>query len=278
MANKEQNDKELNDYLSGNSDVSKAYRASNKIEPSSHLDNAILSAAKEAINDTKEKSKVVFHKAPWVKPVSIAAMVTLSISLVVTMQQEAGQPLISEPEVEMYDTAVYIKEREQSKARLSRDRVSVMDETRKNEKSNEAEGVSAVASEPTTLGAVSTNRYRIEKKFELPKAKLKDFATKKILKEKRQFKNLAEKSFVEEQKLPSTSSKVEFDDGMDNKQDNRFDSQTQELMNIKKLWEDREFISAKQAFEEFVKKYQNISEESIKEILEPDVYQALIDG
>ena len=88
MANNGKDDKELNDYLEGKSDISNHYRASNKVEPSAHLDEKILSAGKQAVTDTKQKSKVVFHKSPWALPVSIAAVVTLSVSLVVTMRQE----------------------------------------------------------------------------------------------------------------------------------------------------------------------------------------------
>ena len=101
MTNNEKDDKELNDYLEGNSEISNGYRASNSAEPASSLDAKILSAAKEAVTEIKPKSKVKFHKSPWVKPVSIAALITLSVSLVITMQQETGQPLISEPKVEM---------------------------------------------------------------------------------------------------------------------------------------------------------------------------------
>jgi hypothetical protein len=231
MPNNDQNDKELNDYLNGNSDVSKAYRASNKTKPSSHLDNAILAAAKEAVLDNKQKTKTVFHKAPWVKPISIAAMITLSVSLVVTMQQESGQPLISEPEIEMFGGAALIEEVVMPQI-ISADRV--VNPELKAKKNNEKDMYDDVPSE-AALGAVGGYRapvnppdrvkievmkrrsrdknksvdearasapaaldaaadiYRAEEKAEAPKAIMRERAAKKVLsKEKAQIQTETE--------------------------------------------------------------------------------------
>ncbi|HIF50795.1 MAG TPA: hypothetical protein EYQ42_04580 [Thiotrichaceae bacterium] len=317
MANTDQNDKELNEYLNGDSNISKAYRASNSSEPSSTLDDAILSAAKEAVENTAQKEKPAFHKSRWTLPVSIAAMITLSVSLVVTMQQEAGQPLISEIEIEMFGAATLIEEvvmpqiisadnvlKQELKTKKNnekdlhdmisgeaalgavgdyrapvnppaRTKIKIMERRDKNENVDEAR-----ASAPAALGATA-DIYRAEEKAEAPKARMKEVSVKKILlkeKSQLQIEALEESIFFDEQITQSATSEIVSDDEASIKRDSRFDSQTQELMDINKLWEERAFVSAKQAFEEFMKKYPNISEKNIREILEPDVYQALIDG
>jgi hypothetical protein len=158
MANNDQNDKELNDYLNGDSDLSKAYRASNKLEPAAHLDQKILLAAKESVRNSEQIVKPKFHRAPWVKPVSIAAMITLSVSLVVTMQQESGQPLISEPKIEMYDSASFIETEELSETIISNDEM-VIDRA-------ESEKYDVPEKAPAALGAVGGYRqlYKQEEK------------------------------------------------------------------------------------------------------------------
>jgi len=45
-----QEDQNLEDYLQGNSPLSKAYSAEEKAQPSVHLDKAIVTAANEAMS------------------------------------------------------------------------------------------------------------------------------------------------------------------------------------------------------------------------------------
>lgn len=273
MADNESDDKELSSYLNGNSELSNRYRASNKQEPPSDLDAAILSSAKEAVNvsnDSKQKTKPGFHKAPWVKPLSIAAIITLSVSLVVTMQQETGQLLINEPE--MFDSASIIKESALSETKVSSEGVSVMREIEPGQNKDERVAIPA----PAALGAAA-DTYRTEQKTEVPKARMKEAPAKKmLLKEKPQFEVSEDRSSAEEQAVFSAPNAVEFDEVVELKQDRKLTMQ-ETLLKIKALWENDELIKAKQSYEDFIKDYPEVSSESIKEILGNSIYNGLLE-
>jgi hypothetical protein len=275
MANNDQNDKELNDYLNGNSDVSKAYRASNTEKPPAHLDDAILSAAQEAINISKDKqnSKQKFHKSPWVKPISIAAMITLSVSLVVTMQQDAGRPLISETEVEMFDSVELLEEKLMPQTVDAEDGASVLDEVEM--KQNKDERLDAT--EPATLGAIKESR--VKRTLEAPMEKMRERAAKKVLlKEKAQIQTeTVEKDvFAGGRATPSAAAEMKFDDMVDTEQERHITPQEDILLKIKAMWEQGELASAKEAYEEFTRNHPNYSSESIKEILGDNIYNGLL--
>jgi hypothetical protein len=273
MANNDQNDNELNEYLNGKSDVSKAYRASNTTEPATHLDEKILSVAKEAVENKKQKTSPKFHKAPWVKPVSIAAIVTLSVSLVVTMQQETGQPLISEPKNEIFYPATVIEDPSLSESIMGADDASVMGEIEL--KKNKDGRIDVLA--PATLDAAA-GRYRADEKMEAPKPRMKAVPAKKMLsKEKSQLEALEKRVLMEEQVMPAAPTGVEFDDVMGIKQDRDFSTKVDELLRIKSLWEEGHLIQAKQSYDDFKENYPEYNIERIKEIIGDNVYNGLLD-
>ncbi len=84
------NDKELEEYLQGNSELSRRYRDEKGSEPPAHLDKHILEAAREAITPVS--------KQRWYVPVSIAAVLVIGVSLVLNIYKEQGQPLLKAPE------------------------------------------------------------------------------------------------------------------------------------------------------------------------------------
>lgn len=313
MANNEQDDKELNDYLDGNSGLSKSYRASSLNEPPSSLDDAILSAAKEAVENTAQKEKPIFHKSRWTLPVSIAAMVTLSVSLVVTIQQETGQSLISEPEIEMFGDAALIEEVVMPQV-ISAD--SVLKQELKAINNNEKDRYDTVSGE-AALGAVGGYRapvnlpdrvrievmerldknknvdevrasasaalgaaagiYRAEEKADAPKARMKEAPAKKILlKEKTQLKAVEERVFSIEAVMEAEPARSEFDDLADMEQSRERSSQEDILLKIKTMWEQGELIKAKQAYESFTKQYPGFASERIKEIIGTNIYSELL--
>ncbi len=78
----------LDDYLSGDSALSRRYRSGGSPQPSAAVDRAILDAASEgAIASTPRRKR---SKLTWERPLAIAAAVTLSTILVVSIQREAG--------------------------------------------------------------------------------------------------------------------------------------------------------------------------------------------
>jgi hypothetical protein len=273
MAHNDQNDKELNNYLNGNSDLSNSYRASNTVEPPVHLDEAILLSAKEAVVNAKQEAKPVFHRSRWTLPVSIAAVITLSVSLVVTMQQETGQPLISQPEVEMFDSAVMSVRKVIPEKKIVPesikvdDGVSVVDEVEV--KQNKNENVDVLS--PAALGAVGG--YRAEQNLEAPKVKMKERAArKKLKKQKARIEVIKESTISRDQVLQSTPMEAEFDALMDFKEDRQRSQQENTLLRIKRMWEEGNNERAKELFNQFLEGNPSFSEEAIEEVIGEELF------
>lgn len=293
MASNNKDDKEFNDYLEGNSDLSNQYRASNTVESPAHLDEKILMTAKEAVTGSKQKSKVVFHKSPWALPVSIAAVITLSVSLVITMQQETGQTVISEPASELYDSAVLSEEALMPRTITVDDDMTVLDEVQLKLKQSSDQRMDVP--EPAAFGAIdefkANNKIGTEKneaalgavggyRAESTAETLKNEpafqpAKKALLQDKARSEASEKRVFAEEQLLQSAPAEAELDAVMELKRKRQLSQQDQELLAIKALWEEGDSINAKQAFDEFIKKYPDFTVESIKEILGANIYQAL---
>ena len=104
--NIKQDEQNLEEYLKGDSALSKAYRAEAKAQVPVHLDKAILSAAHEAVG-SKQPSKVAYSPfaRSWYVPVSMAAVLMLCVSLVFTIYKDSGQTLLTAPKSE-FDTDV----------------------------------------------------------------------------------------------------------------------------------------------------------------------------
>lgn len=107
MANKpedrKQEDQDLEDYLQGDSALTEAYRAEEKILPATHIDKAILSAANAAVQ-SGQSSNIAYSPfaRTWYVPASMAAVLVLCVGLVFTIYQNSGQRLLTAPKSE-YD-------------------------------------------------------------------------------------------------------------------------------------------------------------------------------
>jgi hypothetical protein len=88
----------LEEYLQGDSALSRAYGAEQKTQVPGHLDKAILSAANEAVK-AKHSPKVAYSPfaRSWYVPVSMAAVLMLCVSLVFTIYKDSGQTLLTAP-------------------------------------------------------------------------------------------------------------------------------------------------------------------------------------
>ncbi len=84
------NDKELNDYLQGNSELSQRYQRDKGSGPPAHLDKLILDAAKNEIQPR--------HMLRWTVPLSIAAVMVIGVGIVFNIYREQGQPLMTASE------------------------------------------------------------------------------------------------------------------------------------------------------------------------------------
>jgi len=96
-----QDEQNLEEYLQGDSALSRAYGAEQKAQVPDHLDKAILSAANEAV-ETKQSPKVAYSPfaRSWYVPVSMAAVLMLCVSLVFTIYKDSGQTLLTAPKSE----------------------------------------------------------------------------------------------------------------------------------------------------------------------------------
>ena len=98
-----QEDQNLEDYLQGDSPLSKAYRAEEKAQPPVHLDKVIVAAANEAIR-SEQTSNIAYSPfaRTWYVPASMVAVLVLCVGLVFTIYQNTGQTLLTAPKSE-YD-------------------------------------------------------------------------------------------------------------------------------------------------------------------------------
>ncbi len=93
-----QEDQNLEDYLQGDSPLSKAYRAEEKAQPPVHLDKAIVAASNEAIR-SEQTSNIAYSPfaRTWYVPASMVAVLVLCVGLVFTIYQNSGQTLLTAP-------------------------------------------------------------------------------------------------------------------------------------------------------------------------------------
>ncbi|MBI3574487.1 MAG: hypothetical protein HY083_02345 [Gammaproteobacteria bacterium] len=86
MAERKNDDRLLDEYLRGDSLLSRVYRETGREEPPAHLDAAILAQAKAAATARRSKPR-------WFMPLSLAATVVLSIGVVLFMSREGVTPV-----------------------------------------------------------------------------------------------------------------------------------------------------------------------------------------
>ena len=95
MTTSDQNDNELEQLMSEDSELSRRYRQLNDQLPPARLDADILNAARTELSEVDEKPHKRVTRPAWMLPVSIAAVMVLSVSLVTTMQYETSEPATS---------------------------------------------------------------------------------------------------------------------------------------------------------------------------------------
>ncbi len=95
MTTSDQNDNELEQLMSEDSELSRRYRQSNDQLPPARLDADILNAARAELSEVDDKPHKRVIRPAWMLPVSIAAVMVLSVSLVTTMQYETSEPATS---------------------------------------------------------------------------------------------------------------------------------------------------------------------------------------
>ena len=89
-------EQDFDDYLEGDSRLSADYQKASTEQPSAHLDDAILAASRRAVNSTPAKVATPFSSV-WQVPLSLAAVLVLAVTVVVTMQYENDEIYLKEP-------------------------------------------------------------------------------------------------------------------------------------------------------------------------------------
>lgn len=82
----------LEEYLKGKSGLSQQYRAESTAEPPAHLDAAIISAAKKATGSNTSGSSA--SNSRWYVPLSLAAVLVISFSLVFRVYDQEEQQIL----------------------------------------------------------------------------------------------------------------------------------------------------------------------------------------
>lgn len=102
---KQSDDTLLEDYLAGDSPISKQYANDHELNIPESMDDAILSAARFSVrakSQPLQRIKSMINR--WQVPLSIAAVTLVSMSLVLTMYDEYGQGYLDAPVSESVDT------------------------------------------------------------------------------------------------------------------------------------------------------------------------------
>lgn len=97
MTERKKDDRLLDEYLRGDSPLSRAYRETGREEPPAHLDAAILAQAKAAAAPRRR------GKPRWFMPLSLAATVVLSVGVVLLLSREGVTPVPMETPSPMPD-------------------------------------------------------------------------------------------------------------------------------------------------------------------------------
>jgi len=269
MSNHEQDDNVLNNYLEGHSEISKHYRDANKAEPSLSLDEKILSAAKKAVAESEpDTTRFKLHKSPWAKSVSVAAVITLSVSLIITMQQQAGQPLISEPK-NMNDSLISPTTSVNKPETASADFDMLINEEAETEVFSD-KVISDYA--PSSLKAVET--YREEKQASEAKLEILEHSTKKLVGQEKLKKKMKSPIIVEEP-LYAELAKANMNDSAAMEDVMLKKQQKQLLSEIKSFLEKGQLIKAKEKLKQFRENHVAYSEEAIKEVVGEELLNLL---
>ena len=91
MSPDEQGDRILDEYLQGKSMISRIYKEGTDEQPPPQLDAAILAEAGRAVGDQARAARTPFSQN-WVAPASLAAVLILTVGLVIFMFEEGGAP------------------------------------------------------------------------------------------------------------------------------------------------------------------------------------------
>ena len=92
----EKDDQAFKDYLRGDSGLSRRYRAGKQAQPSEHLDDAIIAAARKEAASRPRPVHSPFG-GHWYVPVSLAAVLVICVSIVFTIYREHGHQLLTGP-------------------------------------------------------------------------------------------------------------------------------------------------------------------------------------
>lgn len=254
MNSNENDDNILNEYLEGNSEISKQYKTSSIKTPSVYIDENILLAAKQSVEQVDNKSRTQKKRSPWVLPVSIAAVITLSVSLVINMQQQTGQFLINDPK-ESNDAMTLPYDEDDSSSVEMDAAAPMLEEIEAHQFSDEALSNDM----PTALGAVGgyheqTQRQRLEGE----KTEKAVLAIQKELSKK--------KELLEQQSAASSAVRLR---AIDTQEKDLTESLTEEeiaISTIKSLFESGDFNLAAERLKQFNNKYPDYSQADLIEM------------
>jgi len=120
MSNNQDNDKIFNDYMNGDSEISRRYRDESNEEPPKHLIDATQNLI-EGMMDADKKMAVYKPRKEWYVPLSLVAVLVMSFSIIFNIPNEVNDldRYVSEvltrpggrieplPEIKTYDSYAY---------------------------------------------------------------------------------------------------------------------------------------------------------------------------
>jgi hypothetical protein len=109
MMSEQKDNQALEEYLKGNSELSKRYRAESTAEPPAQLDASILAAARKTVEN--QETGAGSSSSRWYIPLSLAAVVVISFGVVFKIHEQDGQQtMVKQPEMKKEQPAMMMEE------------------------------------------------------------------------------------------------------------------------------------------------------------------------
>ena len=229
-----QDEQNLEEYLQGDSALTRTYGAEQKAQAPGHLDKAILSAAHEAVKQ-KPHSKVAYSPVArrWYVPVSMAAVLVLCVSLVFTIYKDSGQTLLTAPTSE-FDIDARTVPLETTKSIGPGEAEPIGEKKRKDKYEDKVMSMDlipeALKPAPSSIDVYKAEVHELEKK---PASKMRlrekvmgkdDAIQSKITDNNAPIKNSSEQNLSDAPYLPSRQDDLERREAADVKQQNQIDA------------------------------------------------------
>lgn len=157
----DKHEQEFDNYLEGDSGLSTNYHLASSEQPLARLDDAILAASRRAV---KSKPRYAFSPfaSDWHVPLSLAAVLVLSVTVIVTLQKESDDIYLKTPTEFRPQTVSESAEDGVSSNSMDAELLQLKDRVNEQEEELHSAFDSALASEPAAAAPLKNMERKIE--------------------------------------------------------------------------------------------------------------------